>query len=462
MPLHDLSKVTSTLMTLLRENIKQESGIDVTVTPQPAEKVGKETNKLSLHLYHVAEDSYYKNAPGPGSDVPNVARAPMALRLYYILTVHHDTGDDSPFDPLTQQLLMGFALKTLHDFPVITDRTRVNGTEILDPDLRGRNNTLQVILRPVTPEDALDYWNSQETRTTRLSAYYEVRIVMLEPQEPKTMPGVVLSLGTFLFQLGSPHLERSQSRVRFQIPWKNGGTVHEVEATPARVTLDGSATPPAAHNRLLLLGTNLAGGKSQSLFFRNRLWANLAVEETVVDLGENPDWGVDFRADRVVVNLAPTLHHINPDGTAVDLPVFPGFYTAFSRSVMDEKVINNVRKRIVSSSNEVSFAVAPRIQGHDDPDGDGNIQINLGPEFDPLDANLPDEAIQVIVAGEVYTSVSADPPTGEKEFFVTNNPSNLIRIKPHFPVAVTQAEAYPLRLIVNGPESAPFWIELNP
>src|SRR5262249_20962318 len=149
----------------------------------------------------------------------------------------------SVFDPLTQQKLMGFALKTFHDFPVITDRTRVNGTEILDPDLRGSDNTLQVILRPVTPEDALDYWNSQETRTTRLSAYYEVRVVMLEPQEPRTMPGIVLSLGTFLLQLGSPHLERSQSRVRFRIPQKNGGTVHEVEASPARVTLDGSASP---------------------------------------------------------------------------------------------------------------------------------------------------------------------------------------------------------------------------
>ena len=55
----------------------------------------------------------------------------MALRLYYILTVHHDTGDDSVFDPLTQQKLMGFALKTFHDFPVITDRTRINGTDVL-------------------------------------------------------------------------------------------------------------------------------------------------------------------------------------------------------------------------------------------------------------------------------------------------------------------------------------------
>ena len=249
------------------------------------------TNQLSLHLYHVAEDGYYKNAPGPGSDVPNVAKAPMALNLFYILTAHHES-DNERQDALTEQKLMGFALKTFHDFPVITDQTQIDGTfiiEPLDPELHGHDNKLHIVMRPVSPEDALAFWNSEETRTARLSAYYEVRVVMLEPEKPKTMPGIVLSLGTFLVQIGTPHLDRSQSLVRFKIPEKNGGTVQQVEATPARVTLDNSATPPEAHNRLLLLGTNLTIGKSRSLFLRNGIWAKLPppggpVEQTMVDL----------------------------------------------------------------------------------------------------------------------------------------------------------------------------------
>ena len=108
-------------------------------------------------------------------------------------------------------------VKTFHDFPVITDRTRIDGTFILDPDLRGNDNTLQVILRPVSPEDAFAFWNSQDTRTTRLSAYYEVRVVLLEPEKPQTMPGIVLNLGTFLVHMGAPHLDRGQSLVRFKI-----------------------------------------------------------------------------------------------------------------------------------------------------------------------------------------------------------------------------------------------------
>ena len=182
----------------------------------------------------------------------------------------------------------------------------------------------------------------------------------------------------------------------------------------------------------------------------------------MVDLSQNPDWGVEFQTGRVTVTLAPTLRHVKPDATIVDLPVLPGFYSAFVRSVMDEKVISNELKQIIVSSNEVGFAVAPRITGHDAPDANGNIRITLGSEFDPLDANLPEDAMQVIVDGEVYTRVNADPPANPREFFVTNSPSNAIRLKPHFAVTVTQPEAHPLRLIVNGAESAPFWIELNP
>jgi len=458
MGLKNLYNVTRTLINLLRENITKN--IDPTlpslsVTDIPPEKVDNPENTLSLHLYHVAEDPFYKNAPGPGNDAPNVAKAPMALSLFYILTAHHER--DPQFDAQTQQKLMGYALKTFHDFPVITSKTRINGSPILDPDFG--DDTIQTILRPVTPEEAISFWNTQESNTARLSAYYEVRVVMLEPEPPRTLPGVVLNLGAFVLQLGSAHLERSQSLVRFKIPVKNGGAIQEIEATPARVTLNTSATP------LLLFGANITRGRSRSLFLRNRIWAKLGppagpIEESVVDPVENPDWSVDFQTDRVTVKLAPALRHVKPGGAAVDLPVLPGFYTALVRSVMDEQVINNELKQITLSSNEVSFAVSPRIQGHKAPDADGNIQIDLGPEFDPLDPNLPEAAIQVVVAGEVYTRVDADPPTKAKEFFVANSPSNLIRIRPHFPVSVTQPEAHPVLLIVNGAESAPFWIEL--
>ncbi|MEO7649459.1 MAG: DUF4255 domain-containing protein [Bryobacteraceae bacterium] len=466
MAILNLFKVTKTLLDLLAQNITKNIDTSLAglldIRAVPPESVENPSNTLSVFLYHIAEDPHFKNALGPGNDPPNVAKTPMALSLFYILTAHHETN--AAFDAEVQQKLMGYALKTLHDFPVITNRTRINGSTILDPEFG--TDTIQIILRPVTPEDSLSFWSSEDIRTTRLSAYYEVRVVMLEPEAPRIMPGIVLNLGAFLFQLGSPHLERSQSVVRFRIPLRNGGSIQEVEATPARVTLDSSANPPGAHNRLLILGSNLTTGKPRSIVLKNTIWSRLQVpprpvEQAIVDLSVNPGWTVDFQTDRIRVDLAPVLRHIQPDGTQVDLPVLPGSYTALERSVVDEKVINNDLKQILVSSNEVSFSVSPRIAGHDVPDGAGNIQVNLGAEFDPLDPNLSPDAIQVIVDGEVYERVVVDPPANPKEFLIANVPSNLIRIRPHFPVLAGQSEAHAFRVVVNGAESAPFWIELS-
>lgn len=471
MPLINLFKVTKTLTDLLKINI--ENNIDLSmaglldVTALAPEKLDNPQNTLSLHLYHVAEDAHYRNVAGPGHHPEAVSQIPMALSLFYILTAHHHT--DTTYDAETQQKLMGYALKTFHDYPMITDSTTVNGpgsSLVLHPDLRGADNTLQVILRPVSPEEAITFWNSEEKITARLAAYYEVRVVMLKPEEPKSMPGIVLNLGAFLVQTGSPHLEASRSLVRFTIPRKNGGTVQEIESWPARVTLDSSGSPPAAHNRLSLIGSNLAAGRFRSLYIKNGIWSKLPtpgpVEQTVVDLEQNPSWEVQFQEDRVDVLLNPTLTHITPDGSTMNLSLLPGIYSSFVRVITEEKMINNQLKQIAANSNEVGFAVAPRIISHDAPDPAGNIQVNLGSEFNLLDPDLPPGAIQVIVGGEVYGQTTSDPPGAEKEFFVTNAPVNLIRIRPHFGIVGTEPQAHPFRLLVNGAEAAPFWIELGP
>lgn len=472
MALSDLYKVTKTLTDLLKVNITNNIDPDLPaefdVTAVPPERVGNATNQLNLFLYHVTEDAYYKNALGPGSDVPNVAKTPMALNLFYILTAHHETTDEEAlFDAQSQQRLMGYGLKTFHDFPVITDQTEIDGTAILDGALRGKDNHLEIIMRPVTPEDAIAFWSSEEAHIVRLSAYYEVRVVMLEPEPPKTMPGIVLNLGTYLVQLGTPQLTGSQSLVQFQLPVQNGGGIQQVTASPARVTLDSSDPLHKAHNRFELRGTNVAAGISRSLVLKNSLWAKLPppegpVDQVVVDLAladlpENSNWQLEFAADRVTVQVAPTLTLEGADA----LTLLPGIYSASVQTVQTEQVINNQLKQIMATSNEVSFAIAPRIASHENPDTDGTIQINVGDEFDLTDASLE---LQVVVAGEVYESVETNPPSNPGQFVAINDPSNTpansIKISPsaNFDAAIPQ----PFQLIINGAESAPFWIEVTP
>ena len=78
-------------------------------------------------------------------------------------------------------------MKTLHDIPVITDATEIDTQQIFDPIIRNDNNRLEVILRPVTPEEAIAFWSAEHESTTRLSAYYEVRIVMLGEWAPNSV-----------------------------------------------------------------------------------------------------------------------------------------------------------------------------------------------------------------------------------------------------------------------------------
>ena len=74
------------------------------------------------------------------------------------------------------------------------------------------------------------------------------------------------------------------------------------------------------------------------------------------------------------------------------------------------------------------------------------------------DTNLTDtvldEEIEVFVAGQMYSRVAGAP--GLKQFKVDT--SDTIILGAHF--GEDDAGAYPLRLIIRGAESSPFWIEV--
>lgn len=465
----NLFQVTETLIELLTQNITQNLDTSLAgmlnVSAVPPERVGENPqNTLSFFLYHVTEDPYYKNDPGPGNDIPNISTAPMALSLFYILTAHHETQQNQ-FDAETQQRLMGYALKTLHDFPVVTDQTTVNGTPILDPSLHGVGNSLQIVMRPVDADNAIAFWGSEDTRTVRLSAYYEVRVVMLEPEPPRTQAGIVLSLGAFVQQLGAPHLACSQNQLQFTLPVVAGGGTQTLESSPARVSTETAGTP-AANHRLQLLGTNLSS-RSETLILKNNLWRSRPdllggpVGEVSVDFGLNaPEgWEIEVFADRVELAIAGSLQFDNA-GAADAVAVVPGLYSTQLRVVHDEEVILGQLKQISSRSNETTFIVIPRIIAITANAPSNELTIQIEPTFD---LNLGEAAaddrqvldIQVVVAGQTYERVASGTPPQQGEF---SPGTDTLVLQAQF--VVTNPGLYPARLMVNGAESQPFWFEV--
>ena len=198
----DIALVTKTLVQLLKKRVPKLVTVPgmLDITTKRPELLQSELSTLNLFLYHICEDPTYKNQPIPGQGRRGVARTPMALSLFYVATPQHFVKPGDPDDGV-EQTLMGALLKTFHDFPLIDGDLSLDGgaTFIMPDALRETgDNWLEIMLRPVTPENALDFWASEQNRTVRLSAYYEVRAIFLEPEKPAAMAGTVLSLGAYV------------------------------------------------------------------------------------------------------------------------------------------------------------------------------------------------------------------------------------------------------------------------
>jgi len=463
MPLADLSLVTSSLRTLMDLNIRRLMGGvppgAISISTLPPEKVGAAQNTLNLHLYHVAEDRYYKNMSGPGNDARNIARAPMALALFYILTAHHEQNPD--IDALTQQRLMGLALKTMHDYPIVADRLMIDAgagagpQPVLDAALQGNDNPLQIILRPLTPEDTLAFWSTDDQQTARLSAYYEVRVVMLTPEAPERFPGIVLSIGEYVRALGAAALAGSRSTVHFTVPAAIGGGAQAVTVEPARVQLDPGSAPP--HDAVTLLGSKLTSGIEQRLVLRNAAWSRLIapVNRVELDPAMNPGWEINLAADRIEFRVQPNLAFLD-GGVPRIIDVLPGIYSASVRTVIGDRVFAGERMTSGVESNQIAFAIGPRIAGHGPPDPvTRRVRIDIVAAFD---LSLPSTAVELVVQGDAYVRLVAftgNPAVDDGAFVV--DAAGLV-LQPLFNPLAPGFHA--VRLMANGAEAQPFWIEI--
>ena len=461
MPLLDLSHVTSALVETLRLNITQRLDPALTtlaIKTLPPERVNEATTTINLYLYHIAEDAYYRNAPGNLSDANPAATKPMSLILYYILTTHHEAESD--FDTVMQQRLMGYALKTFHDFARITDGSEIDGTPLLGDDMRGGDNALEIVLRPLSPEEATAFWSAEDRMTTRLSAYYEVRYALLEPDPPQRLPGIVLRLGNFIVDIASPQLAGTSSRVGFTLPAIAGGGTQTIEASPARVA------PPG--NRVTLLGTGLTIGRSRRIYLASARWRQRlpGVERVLVDptlTANAADWAITETGGAIELTLGTQLTVAMASGPAIVLPVEPGIYSVVVEVVKDSRVVLGQLKEITDVSNPASFAVMPRIVSTAVVDAANRvIRVNLDPSADLTPPTGPGSAgpldLLFVANGQNYLRHDPTDPAATFDPGDFRPLDDSLEFRASFDPAV--AGAYPLRLIVEGAESQPFWMEV--
>jgi hypothetical protein len=459
MPWSDLSEVTAALTRLIERNIDfvLSPGLNVTVVATPPDQLGTTVlNTISFYLYHVCETAEAKNRLGPGSDVPNVATAPMGLDLFYLLTAHHRTNVH--FDAIVEQRLMGYALKTLHDIPTVSDRTMIAGQQIITGTQRGRGNRLNVELCKLEPNQSFAIWTTGERQFTRLAAYYQVGLVLLEPEPARRIPGTVLSVGAFVTPMGTVTLTGSSSDMSFALPAIAGGGTQTLHAEPARPAV---LVVPTANAQFSILGENVSTGIRRQLILRNARWAQLSppLDRVALDAALNAanGWSVDVRPDRIDVTVGAQLT-FTPAGGGPNqtITVFPGTYAVRLDTVRAEQVVAGQLRSQSSTSNEIAFAITPRITGHVLNVPAGTIQIDLDPAF-PADIAPPlgpELEIQVVIDGEVYQRVTPAPPVAG-QFFVQ---PNSVLVAATFNLATPGLHS--VRLSVEGADAQPHWIEI--
>lgn len=131
------------------------SALHADAAPAPA------TNHLHVVLYGIDEHGHMRNRPLEESIAGGLVRAPVFLRLSYVMTYISDT-------PLEVQIRLARVIETFHTTPVLE-------VAELDPDLAERVKTLTVRLRTTTLDERNQLWTALH-RPLLLALYYEVDV----------------------------------------------------------------------------------------------------------------------------------------------------------------------------------------------------------------------------------------------------------------------------------------------
>jgi len=349
----------------------------------------------------------------------------MGLTLYYVMTPRSSVND-AHLRALSDQLVMGLALKTLRDLPVIDDTTSIDtpGGPVLPMpiSMRMRGNRLRALLQPTPANEATQYWQAG-TGPLRLAAYYEVAATLLEPEEPRSRSGRVLMVGVHTFLRGQPRIARTRNVISFTPPGYIDA--REIEIAPAEVP----------YGQLLEVHGADLKGDSTALLLSHRDFP----EPVEVDAAWN------LRSNGSVLSVTVR-------SAAGAQAMVPGVYGAIVRTTARHTLPDGSQRDFDAFSNESGFAIAPAIVS---VAGAGPLRTVRVDGFEPH--LLATGELLVFAGAARLTRVGANPP-GPGEFFTPAAPAAArTTLRFVFPAGVAAGSVLPLRLVVRGAESGPWW-----
>ena len=158
-------------------------------------------------------------------------------------------------------------------------------------------------------------------------------------------------------------------------------------------------------------------------------------------------WGAIATDDRII---AVTQNQI--DGT----DILPGIYTAKALVSESRTMPDGSTRTFTSGSNKTPFTITPRIDSVGDPDPDGNLTVT-GFRFEHAD--IAAEDVEVYISAEPLVA-GVEGALNPGEYSITTDAiTEISTLTLQLPTG-TSSGFVPFRLIINGAESAPVWVEV--
>jgi hypothetical protein len=436
MPIIDMSLVTLSLVRLLQRYLARPEVVGmfpsesaVTVSGDPIDQFAQQSAQyaLNLYLYHLQEDEYHKNLAESSGDSPPVRFREMGLNLFYLLTAHGgSTSEDEPLNQpyLREQLLMGLAVKALHDYPVldantqiVTDRyagdhhilPREPGSETPATDI----GELRITLHPAALDELNKVWTAASA-PLRLSAIYQVSVVLLRAEESMSRP--------------VPVLIRQIAAESFQPVW--------IQATESvtSVTLPGEANPrsftisPAlatVDQSIRILGNGFSSASAR-VYLGRPGWSEPSHEDVTEWISHRSDTRIDLEL---------------PESGATH-SILPGLYQLH---IGTGRAVSNFSPLAVAAEIDIAGIVPPS-------SAPGALFFIRGRPF----AGMGIDNLGIYLGSQILSQAETDPPM-PGAFCVTSDEEIEVRVPAELSPGV-----YAVRVLVNGISTPPTrWIEVT-
>ena len=403
-----IAAATATLRQLLIHGLNIS---DVTVRPLDTARKGLASNQVNLFLYQTAIDAAWRNQDIPRQIRPGeTGQPPLPLCLYYLVTAYGE-GDD---ETKAHQLL-GNAMSVLYDHPLLgaDEIKQATQTDVPGSNLHEQIERVRITSQPISLEELSKLSTAFQTNY-RLSAAYQVSVVLIESTRPTRTPLPVLTRGkddrgvrTLLG--GLPIVDEIRVPLSGTFTTSDTPTAEEVQLS--------KALPSAQLNdEVAIIGQNFTGDTVRVIL--QRQWTTESFEPDILK-----------KSDQVImVKLPPPGNTNDPQSATATRPA--GFYLA---TVIVQRTAEPDRV-----SNAVPLSLAPTIMLSPTQAAPGTIQLTVtgAPMLQP------GQRVSLLFRDGEFVAAPIAQKTDQSVFTLPNVPAG-------------QAGEYVVRLRVDGVDSIP-------